>query len=417
MMNRRELLRNATTAAALFGVPAVAATRPTPPLPGNDLFHRDPDAFWAKVREEQFLLPGWRAFLNNGSLGIAPRPVLDAVTGYLTRAAGLEMDEYPRWGYETLDEMRVELGAYVGCKKDELALTHNATEALSMVAAGVDLKAGDEVVMTDQEHPSGKSGWLMRQARDGIIVREVKLPLPPKDSAQLADILVSAIGPRTRVLSFSGITSPTGLILPVREICEAARAKGVITLVDGAHVHGQIAMPISELGCDYFTGSPHKWMFAPAGCGFLYIREENLDRLWPHTVTAGWDNKQLKAARFQMMGTNNRAIFEGLVAGVRFANQLGPERIYTRMHGLARNVRERAAKIPYLEMLTPDDDRMYGSLVTFRFRDKKPDAFFAACKAKRIWTTGGSPLRVSTHIHTRPSDIALLFDTMRETLG
>jgi len=188
-------------------------------------------------------------------------------------------------------------------------------------------------------------------------------------------------------------------------------------LVDGAHVHGQIRMPISELGCDYFAGSPHKWMFAPAGCGFLYIREENLERLWPHTVTGQWDNKQIKAARFQMMGTNNRAIFEGLMAGVRFSNQLGQDRIYARIHQLARMVYEKARNVPYLELLTPQDDRMYGSLVTFRFKDKKPDAFFEACRKKRIWTTGSPTLRVSAHVHTRPADIELLFDTMRSALG
>lgn len=416
-MNRREMLRNATYAAALFGVPASSATRPTPPLPGNDIFDHDAEAYWTRIRDEQFLLPGWRAFMNNGSLGIAPRPVLDAVTDYLNRSAALDMDEYPRWGYETLDEQRTEVAAYIGCKKDELALMHNATEALSTVAAGVDLKAGDEVVMTDQEHPSGRSGWLMRQARHGIRVREVKIPLPPKNPGQLADLLVSSIGPQTRVLSFSAILSPNGIIMPVREICEAARAKGVITLVDGAHVHGQIRMPVSELGCDYFAGSPHKWMFAPAGCGFLYIREENLERLWPHTVTGQWDNKQIKAARFQMMGTNNRAIFEGLMAGVRFSNQLGQDRIYARIHQLARMVYEKARNVPYLELLTPQDNRMYGSLVTFRFKDKKPDAFFEACRKKRIWTTGSATLRVSAHVHTRPADIELLFDTMRSALG
>jgi len=417
MMTRREIFRNSAYAAALFGVPVSAQSRPARPLPGNDIFERDREAWWAKLRDDQFLLPGWRAFMNNGSLGVAPRPVLDAVTDYLNRSAALDLEEYPRWGYETLDEHRAEVAGFLGCKKDELALMHNATEAISTVAAGVDLKAGDEVVLTDQEHPSGRSGWLMRQARHGIVVREVKIPLPPQSPAQLADLLVSSIGPRTRVLSFSAITSPTGLILPVREICEAARAKGVITLVDGAHVHGQIRMPLAELGCDYFAGSPHKWMFAPAGCGFLYIREENLDRLWPHTVTAGWDNKEIKAARFQMMGTNNRAIFEGLVAGVRFARQVGPERIYGRIHELARTVYEKTQKVPYLELLTPADDRMYGSLVTFRFRAKKPDAFFEACKKRRIWTTGSATLRVSTHVHTRPSDIELLFETMRETLG
>jgi selenocysteine lyase/cysteine desulfurase len=204
--------------------------------------------------------------------------------------------------------------------------------------------------------------------------------------------------------------------MPVREICEAARAKGVITLVDGAHVHGQINMPISALGCDYFVGSPHKWMFAPAGCGFLYIREENLDKLWPNTVTSQWADRTIKAARFQMFGTNNRSIFEGLQAGIRFANQIGPDRIYDRIHYLSRMVYAKAAAIPYLELLTPENDAMYGSLVTFRI-NKKPDAFFEACKKKRIWTTGGQQLRVSTHIHTRPQDIDLMFATMRETLG
>ena len=416
MVTRREILRNSTYAAALFGVPASAASSAAPPLPGNEVFERNPEAYWNKIRDDQFLLPGWRAFLNNGSLGIAPRPVLNAVTDFLTQSAALDKDDYPRWGYETLDEQRAEVAEYLGCKKDELALMHNATEAMSTVSAGVDLNAGDEVVITDQEHPSGRSGWLMRQARHGISVRQVAIPLPPKSPEQLADLLVSSIGPKTRVLSFSAITSPTGLILPVKEICSAARAKGVITVIDGAHVHGQIRMPISELGCDYFAGSPHKWMFAPAGCGFLYIREENLDRLWPNTVTGSWDKKEIKAARFQMMGTNNRAIFEGLVAGVHFAKQVGPERIYARIHQVARRIYERAQKVPYIELVTPGDDRMFGSLVTFRF-SKKPDAFFEACRKRRIWTTGGAQLRVSAHVHTRPSDIDLMFDVMRDTLG
>jgi len=417
-MNRREVLRNAAWAAALFGLPAGAAsTENSPAVPDPALLDKDAEAYWGRIRDEQFLLPGWRAFLNNGSLGVAPKPVLAAVTDYLNRSAALQLEEYPRWGYETLDEWRAEMAAYLGCGKNELAFTHNATEAMSTIGAGLDLNAGDEVLITDQEHPSGRCCWLMRQQRHGIAVREVKIPLPPKSPEQITDVLISAIAPRTRVISFSGITSPTGLLLPVRQICEAARAKGAISVVDGAHMHGQVTVKISELGCDYFAGSPHKWMFAPAGCGFLYVREENLGKLWPHTVTAGWDRKDIGAARYQMMGTNNRAIFEGMMAGVRFANAIGPERIHAREHQLARTVYRKAQSVPYLEMVTPEDERMYGALVTFRFAGKDPAAFFEACKKKRIWTTGGSPLRVSTHIHTRPQDIELLFGTMRETLG
>jgi len=405
-------------AATLFGVPATAASaKAPPPLPESKLAETDPEKYWKKIREEQFLLPGWRAFLNNGSLGIAPRPVVRAVSEYLASSAALEMDYYPRWGYELMEEYRQEVADFYGCKKDELAFTHNATEAMSMVANGLDLKAGDEVVITEQEHPSGRGPWQLRAARHQVTVREIPIPLPPKSPEQLADLLIGAIGPRTKVLSFSGITSPTGLILPVKEICEAARAKGVISVVDGAHMHGQIAFRTSELGCDYMVGSPHKWAYAPAGCGYLYIREENLERLWPTIVTGSWNQVQNKAARFMGVGTNNRAIVEGMIAGLRFLKALGPERVYTRIHEVAKYTRQRAVESGFVDVLTPEDDRMYGSLVGIRFKGEKQDTFHAACKRKRIWVTPGKQVRLSSHVHTRMSDVDLYFDLMRETLG
>ena len=408
-MRRREILAGA----ALFGLPAATAAD-AGPLPDPALLERNPETYWNRIRDEQFLLPDWRAFMNNGSLGIAPRPVLKAVTDYLSQAAALLNDDYPRWGYETLDDERAELAGFAGCAKDELALTHNATEAMSVIANGIDLRAGDEVLITDQEHPSGREPWLLRQARYGIQVRVVNIPLPPKDSAQLADLLISAIGPRTRVLSFSGILTTTGLIMPVRAICDAARAKGVVSVVDGAHMNGQIPLRLTELGCDYFAGSPHKWLFAPAGCGLLYGRQEMLERLWPAVVTAGWSDQKLKAARFMRIGTNNRAIVEGLMAGLRFLKALGPERVYGRIHQLARMVFERARGQGDLELLTPDDDRLYGGLVTFRMKPELFQAFNALCAKKRIWIVASERMRVATHIHTRPRDIDLFFRTLNE---
>jgi selenocysteine lyase/cysteine desulfurase len=414
-MNRRNALRAGAT---LFGVPwqKVMAT-PATPLPDDALFSRDPEAYWTRMREEQFFLPQWRSFLNNGSLGVTPRPVVQHVAKYMEDSAALETPyPYPRWGYETLDEEREELSKYLGCKKDELALMHNATEALTTVASGLDLKAGDEVLMTNLEHPSGKAGWEAKRARYGITIREVPIPLPPKDPAQLADLMISAIGPKTRVVSFSGIISPTGLIMPIREICDAARAKGVMTLVDGAHMHGQMALKLSDLNCDFFAGSPHKWMFAPAGSGFLYIREENLDRLWPLNVTGDWNTKSLKAGRFMRQGTNNRAIFEGMIAGLRFAQAVGPDRIYARIHHLARHMYERAAKVPSIELLTPNDDRMFAALVCIKFK-KDATAVWQETGKRKIFVSGGQQVRLSSHIHTRPSDIDGLFDIIEDKMG
>ncbi|MBM3788504.1 MAG: aminotransferase class V-fold PLP-dependent enzyme [Acidobacteria bacterium] len=269
--------------------------------------------------------------------------------------------------------------------------------------------------MTDQEHPSGRGAWSVRQARHGVNVRQVKLPLPAKDPAELAGILIGAIGPRTRVLSFSGITTTTGLVLPVKEICKAARAKGVLTLVDGAHMHGQIDFRVDEMECDFMAGSPHKWLFAPAGCGFLYIRREHQDRIFPSITTDGWTNSANAAARYMLMGTNNRAVWEGMVAGLEFAKEIGPKRIIERMHALAKQVRARAAKLPDLQLLTPDDSRMYGSLVTFQMKPPHFERFSALCKERRIWILQSPRFRVSTHIHTRPADIDALFQAIEDS--
>jgi selenocysteine lyase/cysteine desulfurase len=421
-MNRREAIRNLTYSAALFGLPVSVISAETTALPSISLLDGDPDAFWNRLREEQFLMPGKRAFLNTGSVGVAAKPVVRTVCDYLEKTAGLHMaglhdgDAYPRWGYETLDSHRSELAKYVGCAKDELAFTHNATEAMSIIAGGMPLDKGDEILLTDQEHPSGREPWRLREAKGEVTVREVALPLPPESPEQLADIVVSAIGPQTRVLSFSGITSPTGLLMPIREICDAARAKGVITVVDGAHMTGQVPYRIDEMGCDYFAGSPHKWLFAPVGSGLLYIREERLDLHYPVIATAGWDDKSLKAGRFMRFGTNNRAIIEGFMAGLHFAQAVGPQRIYKRIHDLAQEAYSRARALPYTEMLSPEDDSMYGSLVTFKLRlpEQKLARLWQLCDERLIWTTGNRQLRLSTHIHTRRADLDLFFETLAE---
>jgi len=385
-------------------------------LPLEGLRQRDPEAYWERVRQEQFTLPEWRSFLNNGSLGVAPRPVVEAVVDYLTRSAALLLEEYPRWGYETLDEHRQELADFVGCKKDELAITHSATESLCTIANGLDMQAGDEVLMTDQEHPSGRGCWYQKQARFGIRVREVKIPLPARNAEQLAEVMISAIGPRTRVISFSGILTTNGLIMPVRRICDAARAKGILTVVDGAHMNGQIGFRVSELGCDFFAGSPHKWMFTPAGCGLMYVREEMLDRLWNNVMSGSWNDRDMKAARFMNIGTNNRAVIEGMMAGLRFLKRLGPERVYARIHQLASLAYKLAREIPGAQVTTSEDERLYGGMIGFELKTPAWPAIHEVLKQKHVWHIAAEHTRLSTHIHTRPRDVEEFFGIVRDGL-
>jgi len=417
-MNRRHALSRLAFGAALLSEPAREILAQTAALPSAELLRRAPETYWTLLRREQFLLPDDRLFLNNGSLGVTPRPVLRAMTDYLERAAALEMDDAPRWGYETLDTEREEMAEFLGCRKDELAFTHNCTEALCAIANGLDLEPEDEILLTNQEHAGGTMCWRVQEKRRGIRVRLVEIPVTPRDPGEIADRLISAIGPRTRVLSFSGITTTTGLVLPVKQLCSAAREKRVISVVDGAHMNGQIPVNLRDLGCDYFAGSPHKWMFAPAGCGFLYGRDGALDRLWPSIVSSRWDDKeQLKAARFMMVGTNNRAIFDGMMAGVRFLKQLGPENIYARLQQLASLAIRLAKQRSYLEVVSSDDPRFYQAMAKIRFKTESVQPVLDALKKNQIVFLGGREIRLSAHVHTRPGDLEKFFALCDRALG
>jgi selenocysteine lyase/cysteine desulfurase len=315
-----------------------------------------------------------------------------------------------------MDGIRQEIAQFVGASKEEIALTHNATESMGLIANGLDLKAGDEVLMTDQEHPSGRGPWLLKQARTGIRVREVKIPVPPKSSAELLETVIGAIRPETKVLSFSGITTHTGLLFPVAEICRAARAKGVITVVDGAHMPGQVALDIGKLECDLFAASLHKWLLTPPGCGFLYVRQDFQDRLWPTIVVDGWQ-KQKDALKYMQLGCNNRAELEGVVAAIRFYREIGAERVRARIHALAQKVYARASELPYLKVLSATDANLYGGMIAFEGVKKDYAPLWKKLDEKKVWTLRGEKIRVSTHIHTRPTDIDLLFNAIREAWG
>ena len=382
-----------------------------PPAPAAD-----DDAAWLKIRKEQFALPDWRAYLNTGSVGAAPNRVVKATNDYMALGASYATDQYPRWGYEAMETHRSALARFLGTSKEELALTHNATESMSLIANGLDLKAGDEVLTTDQEHPSGRGCWLLKQARTGIRIREAKMPIPPKNSGEIADALLSQIKPETRVLSFSGITTHSGLLFPIRQICDAARAKGIITVVDGAHLAGQVHFRLDDLGCDVFAGSLHKWMLTPPGCGVLYVHRDFQSKLWPTIVVDGWQNAK-DAVKYMQLGCNNRAELEGVLEALRFIDELGAQRIYDRIHHLAQYAYGRAKQFSYLKLLSAPNPALYGGMVAFEVDRPDYAPLWTKLAQRKVWTLRGPKIRISSHIHTRRSDIDLFFDTLKEVFG
>ncbi|HXN51322.1 MAG TPA: aminotransferase class V-fold PLP-dependent enzyme [Candidatus Acidoferrum sp.] len=343
MVDRRGFLSSFAGAAAVgaalnFGGELLAQLAQAPgQLPDRGLYDSNEEAYWTELRK-QFLIPEDEVYLNNGTVGSSPAPVLRAIfDGYneTEKMAQSDPEDYPIWGYGAWNEFRDPLAAFVGCKRDEIALVRNATEANSYIANGVDLKAGDEVLMTDQEHPGGEHPFNLRAKRYGIVVKKITLPKPVPNAAAVLNLVNDAITPRTRVLFFSHITTVTGVVLPAKELCALARSKGILSAVDGAHVVGMMALDVHDLGCDMYSSSPHKWLQAPKGSGFLYVRDEVIDRLWNTIVTAGWDEPKLRAERFQRIGSSNVPSLWGMRASVKLANDIGLDRIERRHRKMA----------------------------------------------------------------------------------
>jgi isopenicillin-N epimerase len=341
VLNRRNFLTRATAgvsaALALRGEMLAQLQNLPSALPERSLFEANEDGYWAELRK-QFLIPEDEVYLNNGTVGSSPAPVLRAIfDGYMSteKLDQKEPEDYPIWGYASWNEFRDPLAAFVGCTRDEIALLRNATEANSYIANGLDMKAGDEVLMTDQEHPGGEGPWNLKAKRYGIVVKKIVLPRPVKDAAQVLQLFSDAITARTRVIFFSHITTFSGVVLPAKELCALARSKGILSAVDGAHVPGMMRLNVHEMGCDMYSSSPHKWLQAPKGSGFLYVRDEVIDRLWNTIATEGWDETKIRAERFQRIGSSNVPMLWGLRAAIKLANDIGMERVERRHRALA----------------------------------------------------------------------------------
>jgi isopenicillin-N epimerase len=428
MIDRREFLPSFAGVAALGGAnfPAVCKDmlgQAPEKLPESALYEKNEEVYWTEIRK-QFLIPEDEVYLNNGTVGSSPAPVLSAVfNGYRDseRLAQADPEDYPIWGYAKWNEFRDPLAQFVGCTRDELALVRNATEANSYIANGIDLKAGDEVLMTDQEHPGGEHPWDLRAKRYGIVVKKVTLPKPVNDPATVLNLFSEAITPRTRVIFFSHITTVTGVVLPAKELAALARSKGILSAVDGAHVPGMMRLNIQEIGCDFYSSSPHKWLQAPKGTGFLYVREEQIDRLWNTIATEGWDDKKIRAERFQRIGSSNVPALCGLRAATEMANQIGMERIEKRHRKMADYMLKEMTARGAVSWTSPDPAMRCGIATVTVAPVKMPDLELWMWKEKKIRIRGGQPskIRMSTPYYLLRKDVdryLATYDEYRKTV-
>ncbi|MCZ6683328.1 MAG: aminotransferase class V-fold PLP-dependent enzyme [Planctomycetota bacterium] len=270
--------------------------------------------------------------LNNGGVSPSPRSVQDAMRRYLeytnhAPARTLWTDLDP--GVETV---RRDLARHFGCDKEEMAITRNASEALEIAIFGIDLEPGDEVLSTNQDYPRMLNSWKQREQREGIVLRTVSFPTPPDDPAELARIFEKNITPKTKVLMLCHITNLTGQIFPVGTICRAARKRGIATIVDGAHAFAHFRFKHRDLDCDYYGTSLHKWLSAPIGTGFLYVRRDRIKGHWP--LMAAPDPHSDDIRKFEEIGTHPAANRLAIADALRFYEGLGPARKESRLRYL-----------------------------------------------------------------------------------
>lgn len=426
MVDRRHFLNTALSpaVAATAVTAAVKAAAPPagpaiPPWPDDN----DP-GFWERIRDQFYITPG-EAFFNTGTIGAVPRPVLERVIEDMrTLQATVARWDYtpstPNWisGYSPELPIREKMGKLVNTAGRNIALTQNATFGMNFVANGLDMKAGDEVILTDHEHPGGISGWRERAKRSGIVVKEVRIPTPANDPGQLVELFAQAITARTRVLAFPHIISASAVVMPVKQLTELAHHHCCLALVDGAQALGQVKVDLKEIGCDAYFASPHKWLLAPPGNGMFYIRPDQQERFWTTLCSQDWDNHQDGMYRFMQYGTGNRSLLTGLDAALDFHFRLGPERVRRRIRSLADRLRQGLQQIPRARISSPVHPELAGAVVVHRI-----DGVPAAKLEGQLWTekwvrvrSQGDQLgvRQSCQIFNNESEIDATLEVVRQ---
>lgn len=315
--------------------------------------------FWREI-QLGFTLDRTVINLNNGGVCPSPRVVHEAFKRYLDHANQAPVFNMWQEQEPNLERVRRGLAQDAGCDAEELAITRNASEALQIAQLGLDLQPGDEVVTTNQDYGRMLDTWDQRVRRDGITVTKVSFPVPPPSMADLTQRLERALTPKTKVLHFCHITNLTGQIFPVADICKITRNRGIQTIVDGAHAFGHFPFALRDLGCDYYGTSLHKWLLAPIGTGFLYVRRERIPALWPLTPASA--SKAGDIRKFEEIGTHPAANHNAVAEARMYHHTIGAERKIARLQYLRNRWMKRLADHPKTKIHTSFDPPQGGAI-------------------------------------------------------
>ncbi|MGH7677026.1 MAG: aminotransferase class V-fold PLP-dependent enzyme [Gemmatimonadaceae bacterium] len=324
------------------------------------------EAYWATI-QRAFDLDRTMINLNNGGCSPAPTHVLEQMIRDLRFSNELPVDHMWNVLEPRIESVRRELAREFGCDSEEMAITRNASESNENMIFGLDLERGDEVILTTQNYPRMKTSWRQRERRDGIVIKWVKLETPPRSADYYVQEIAKAITPRTKVIETMHVSFMTGYVAPVRKIVELARPKGIQVFVDGAHAFAHMPFTRDELDCDYYGTSLHKWLMAPIGTGFLYVRRSKVKSTWPLMAAAPEQDDNIR--KFEEVGTHPAANHNAISVALAFHRSIGADRKIARL----RFLRDRWAKRVLAEsggrarMLTPIGPNESGAIGVITF--------------------------------------------------
>jgi isopenicillin-N epimerase len=373
--------------------------------------------------------------LNTGSFGPLPRAVFEQVTALRRRLAEEPMDFLVREVPERLWTARTALARFVGADPRRLIFTQNVTSSVNIVAASLTLASPGEILLTDHEYGAMHWCWERAAQRLGLTLRTFPLPALANDPREIIDACCLAMGTRTRLLFFSHVLSPTGMVLPARELCAEARRRGVLTVVDGAHAPAMVPVNLDEIRADFYGANCHKWLLAPTGSGFLHLGTGSEDRLMPLQVSWGWcpDRRQFderdefgstpRLRFYEFEGTRDNCPWLAVPTAIDFQAALGFDRIRAHNARLAAYVRQRFGKIADLLPATPDHPELQGFMTAYRL----PAGVQAPAWRQALWERfrievpiverpDGLLVRVSTHFYNTEDEIDRLADAVEALL-
>jgi isopenicillin-N epimerase len=375
--------------------------------------------YWSVI-QNSFTVTRGIVNLNNGGVSPSPRIVTEALVRYIWQQE--DATAYTMWQLlePQSETIRTGLAEMFGCDREEIAITRNASESLEILLMGMDFKPGDEILTTTQDYPRMLTTLRQRERREGLMLKLVKIPIPPKNLNEIVAAFDRGMTNRTKLILVSHQVNITGQITPVKQICEMARAKGIETIVDGAHSFAQFDFKQKDLGCDYFGTSLHKWLYAPKGSGLLYVKRDNIEKLWPLMAA---ESKQANDIRkFEEIGTHSAAPRLAIGEALLFHNGLGGKRKEARLRYLSRYWMNHLKGIPKVSFNTSFDPTQSCAIANVNIEGIEPAAIGAYLFNKhRIFTTPivheeFKGIRITPNVYTTLGELDR-FSNVMETIA